>query len=255
MSLTIPVFLVLLSPAAGFGNALFQKVPTDQQTFASGTPDRVEIELPNFDELFGRVQQVSPLARLAIESNGETEGYSRGFNDIRETSGKLRPQCEDEKSLAYTQGLGPPLLRFRATLEGPCIGEGFANLITNNEDRRKWDDQLDHVVEAYPVLDFDAVNMAMGFKYGDCSRLGVGHCVTKPNFGIDAREQLTLCGINNFPDDSCLIWGTEMESWHDHLLPPGKRVTRAKSHIFTNTLVPTSENTMDVEYVIQLDIG
>lgn len=153
------------------------------------------------------------------------------------------------------QGLGAPILRFRATLEGPCIGEGFANLIMNDEDRKKWDSQLDHVVEAYPILDFDAINIAMGFNYGDCSRLGVGHCVTKPNLGIDAREQLTLCGINDFQDSSCLIWGTEMESWHDYLLPPGKRVTRAKSHIFTTTLIPTSENTMDIEYVIQLEIG
>jgi hypothetical protein len=153
------------------------------------------------------------------------------------------------------QGLGVPILRLRATLEGPCVGEGFANFIMNTEGRKKWDSQIDHVFEAYPVVDFDAINIAMGFKYGDCSRLGVGHCVTKPNLGIDAREQLTLCGINDFKDGSCLIFGTEMESWHDHLLPPGKRVTRAKSHIFTTTLIPTSENTMDIEYVLQLEIG
>lgn len=153
------------------------------------------------------------------------------------------------------QGLGVPILRFRATLEGPCVGEGFANFIMNTEDRKKWDSQIDSVYEAYPILDLDAANIAMGNKFGDCSRLGVGHCLTKPNLGIDAREQLTICGINDFADGSCLIWGTEMESWHDHLLPPGKRVTRAKSHIFSTTLVPTSENTIDVEYVLQLEIG
>lgn len=153
------------------------------------------------------------------------------------------------------QGVGVPILRFRATLEGPCIGEGFANFIMNTEDRKKWDSQIDNVYEAYPILDLDTANTAMGFKYGDCSRLGVGHCLTKPNLGIDAREQLTICGINDFADGSCVIWGTEMESWHDHLLPPGKRVTRAKSHIFSTTLVPTSEKTIDVEYVLQLEIG
>lgn len=73
--------------------------------------------------------------------------------------------------------------------------------------------------------------------------------------GIDAREQLTICGINNFQDKSCLIWGTEMESWHDHLLPPGDRHTRAKSHIFSTTMMPTGPNSFDVEYVLQLDIG
>ncbi len=34
----------------------------------------VEIELPNFDELFNRIQQVSPLARLAME--GGTGGFA-----------------------------------------------------------------------------------------------------------------------------------------------------------------------------------
>ena len=140
-------------------------------------------------------------------------------------------------------------------MKGPCDGEAFANFMTNLDDRKKWDAQIDNVYEAYPILDLDSVNIAMGFKYGDCSRLGVGHCVTKANFGIDAREQLTLCGINDFADGSCIIWGTEMEEWHNHLLPPGKRVTRAKSHIFSTTLIPTGTDTFDVEYVIQLDIG
>jgi hypothetical protein len=33
------------------------------------------------------------------------------------------------------------------------------------------------------------------------------------------------------------------------------RVTRAKSHLFATTLVPTSESSFDVEYVLQLEIG
>jgi hypothetical protein len=33
------------------------------------------------------------------------------------------------------------------------------------------------------------------------------------------------------------------------------RVTRAKSHLFSTTLVPTSESSFDVEYVLQLEIG
>ena len=141
-------------------------------------------------------------------------------------------------------------------MKGYCDGEAFANFIMNVEDRRKWDSQIDNVYEAYPILDLDAANIAMGFqKYGHCSRLGIGHCTTKPNMGIDAREQLTICGINNFPDGSTLIWGTEMEEWHDYLFPPGDRVTRAKSHIFTTTLVPTGPESFDVEYVLQLDIG
>lgn len=153
------------------------------------------------------------------------------------------------------KGFGAPILRFRSSMQGPCDGEAFANFIMNLDDRKKWDSQIDNVVEAYPVHDLDSANIAMGFKYGDCSRLGVGHCVTKANLGIDAREQLTICGINDFADGSCMIWGTEMEEWHDHLLPGEKRVTRAKSHIFTTTLIPTGPESFDVEYVLQLDIG
>jgi hypothetical protein len=153
------------------------------------------------------------------------------------------------------QGLNAPLLRFRASLEGPCDGEAFSNFVTNLYDRKKWDAQIDNVYEAYTIDDLDMANMAMGFKYGDCSKMGVGHCITKANLGIDAREQLTICGINDFKDGSCIIWGTEMEDRHNYLFPPGQRTTRARSHLFSTTLTPTSTNSFDVEYVIQLEIG
>jgi hypothetical protein len=153
------------------------------------------------------------------------------------------------------QGLNAPLLRFRSTMEGPCDGESFANLIMNLEDRKKWDSQIDNVYEAYTIDDLDMANMAMGFNYGDCSKMGIGHCLTKSNLGIDAREQLTICGINDFDDGSSIVWGTEMEDRHNHLFPPGQRSTRARSHLFSTTLTPTSSDTFDVEYTIQLEIG
>lgn len=83
----MPMFQLLmvalqLSFASGFSNALFQKAPSAQQKAPSRTPDRVEIELPDFDELFNRVQQVSPLAQVAIESANDVAGYTGGFNDI-----------------------------------------------------------------------------------------------------------------------------------------------------------------------------
>ena len=34
----------------------------------------VEIELPDFDEMFRRIQAVSPLARLAVQGGGSGEG-------------------------------------------------------------------------------------------------------------------------------------------------------------------------------------
>lgn len=51
-----------------FSGTLFQKAPTKQRT-APSKKDGVDIELPDFDELFNRISQVSPLARRVIESN------------------------------------------------------------------------------------------------------------------------------------------------------------------------------------------
>ena len=156
------------------------------------------------------------------------------------------------------KGLGSPLLRFRSSMKGPCVSEAFANFIMNLDERSKWDPQIADVREVYPVGDLDAANIAMGFgKYGDCSRLGVGYCQTKAAFGVSPREQLTMCGIQDFQDGSTVIWGTEMEEWHNHLLPgdDSDRHVRAKSHIFSTTLVPTGEDSFDVEYVLQMDLG
>lgn len=259
--------ILLVSAAYGFGgSALFQQAPAAQQTFPSKT-NGVEIELPDFDELFRRIQDVSPLARVAVEKNGggiDGKG-ERGFAAMEDSwckdmkwknveANKRRTVHQIQKIDNY-DGHKPPIIRFRASFEGPCVGEAFANMIMETEERKRWDSQIDYVYEAYPVDDLDSVNIAMGFKYGDCSRVGVGHCLTKSNMGIDAREQLTLCGINDFADGSCLIWGTEMEEWHDHLFPPGQRRTRGKSHLFSTVLVPTSATTFDAEYVLQLDIG
>ena len=43
-----------------------------QRTTPSKT-DGVEIEIPNFDEFFGRIREVSPLAAMAID--GQTGGF------------------------------------------------------------------------------------------------------------------------------------------------------------------------------------
>lgn len=56
-----------------FTATMWQEAPAMQRTAPSKT-EGVEIELPNFDELFNRIQQVSPLARLAME--GGTGGFA-----------------------------------------------------------------------------------------------------------------------------------------------------------------------------------
>mmetsp|Transcript_7125 Transcript_7125/g.12595 ORF Transcript_7125/g.12595 Transcript_7125/m.12595 type:complete len:343 (-) Transcript_7125:240-1268(-) len=256
--------LLISSGATAFTSPIFQKAATLQRTAPSKT-EGVEIELPDFEEMFGRIQAVSPLAKLAIEGGGAGEGG--GFAKVVETSpaGMKWKKVEKNKKkqvhqidrIDNFQNLGPPLLRWRASMEGPCHGMMFADFIMNVDRRQSWDPQIDNVCELYPIYDLDAANIAMGFgKFGDCQKCGVGYTLTKQHpIGITPREQLTLCGINNLSDGSWLIWGTELEEWHNHLMPEGERRTRARSHLFSIALVPTGDNSFDAEYSLQLDFG
>eukprot|EP01083_Nonionella_stella_P133341 405365_1 len=72
---------------------------------------------------------------------------------------------------------------------------------------------------------------------------------------IDGREQLTLCGVQKFPNGGYSIWGKELEERHNHLLPDCQRHVRSKSHVFSVTLMPTREDAFEVEYVLQLEVG
>eukprot|EP00956_Cyclotella_meneghiniana_P031444 scaffold82592_cov67-Cyclotella_meneghiniana.AAC.2 len=260
--------LLLITSSTSTSNAftgpIFQEAAPLQRTTPSKTSG-VEIELPDFEKFFGRLQEVSPLAKLAFSGGGA--GVGGGFAAIEDTTpeGYKWKRVEKNKrkivhqidKLDNFQNLGPPVLRWRASLQGPPHGLLFANFIMTRDKRQLWDPQIENVVELYPVYDLDSANIAMGFgKYGDCSKLGVGYTITKAHpIGISPREQLTLCGIQNFDDGSYLIWGTEMEEWHNHLLPEGERLTRAKSHLFSIALVPTGPNSFDAEYILQLDFG
>jgi len=255
---TLAILLQLVGNVESFSSPIFTPA------VAIRTPSKtqgVEIELPNFDELFGRISQVSPLARMVLQQKeggfaavDESQLIDKKWNTMEQDKQKKKPVHLVQK-IDNFQNLGSPMLRFRSSLEGPCIGERFANFIMNFEERKRWDKQIDAVDELYPIYDTDAANMVMGFKYGECSRLGVGYCATKPNFVVSGREQLTLCGIQDFDNGSCVIWGTEMEDRHNHLLPNVPRRERARSHLFSTVIQPTGPNSFDVEYVLQLDCG
>ena len=82
-------------PAHGFSNTLFQELVTEQLTFPSRTPSRIEIELPNFDELFTRVQTVSPLARVAMmEQQQKQEELMSGDKKRRRGFDAIEPSCK-----------------------------------------------------------------------------------------------------------------------------------------------------------------
>jgi hypothetical protein len=236
---------------------------TEQKTMQRTTPsktDGVEIEIPNFDELFGRIKEVSPLAALAIDGK---EGNFQVADELypsclkwKKVESNKRKTVHQIEKIDNFQGLGCPIVRFRASLKGPCIGMKFASFIMDLEERKKWDPQIEQVDEIFPIYDVDAANIAMDFQYGDCKRLGIGYCQTKSNPVVDGREQLILCGIQDMPNQSTVIWGTELEEWHNHLFPQDiPRRTRAKSHLFASTLVPTGPDSFDVEYILQLEVG
>jgi len=248
-----------ISCSSAFSTPVFQESTTLRRT-APSQREGVEIELPDFNELFYRVQRVSPLAKQVLE-----RGADGGFASIEKNppgmnwkvieSNKRRTVHHIDK-IDNFQNLNCPIVRFRSSLAGPCVGEKFAEFIMNLDERKRWDPQIADVDEIYPIYDLATANLAMGMgRYGDCTRMGVGYCQTKANLVVTPREQLTLCGIQKFACGSTLIWGTEMEEWHNHLFPEGERQTRAKSHIFSTAIVPTGPESFDVEYVLQLEIG
>ncbi len=70
---------------SAFSSPIFQESVALQRTAPSKT-EGIDIELPDFDEFFDRIQAVSPLARLAINGGGSGEGG--GFAAV-DDSGKF----------------------------------------------------------------------------------------------------------------------------------------------------------------------
>lgn len=218
----------------------------------------VEIELPDFETLFDRVQAASPLARHVMEGN------SGGFDSMSADSDTLKwKKLESNErrtvhridKLDSYQNVKTPLLRFRSHIKGNLIGERFSHFIMDLDERKKWDDQVARNEEVFPIDDLESVNAILGDeeKYGICTRVGVGYTQTKQGF-ISPREQLIIGGMQEFKDGATILWGTEMEEQHNYLLPEGQRHTRAKSHLFAATLAPADDG-FDVEYLLQMDVG
>ena len=78
-----------VAASSAFSTPIFQETATLQRTAPSKTQG-VEIELPDFDEFFRRIQEVSPLARLAVQGGGSGEGG--GFAAVDDTSEFLLSQ-------------------------------------------------------------------------------------------------------------------------------------------------------------------
>jgi len=235
----------------------------------------VAIEMPNFDELYYRISQVSPLASMALHE--ETPGdfaIADSLSSSCSSNYKWKKIESNKNKLVHSiekidnfQNLGCPLLRFRSSFDASLNlnnnGQKFTDVLMKLEHRKQWDLTIEQLYEIYPIRDLKAANELIGSsssqsqKYGECSLLGVGYVQTKKNFVVSSREQLMVCGRQEFSNSngSVLIWGTEMEDNQNHLLPDGERHTRARSHLFSTTLMPTGPKSFDVEYIVQLDSG
>jgi hypothetical protein len=243
----------------GNARAAVSKAPiANRQEWQSG----VEIELPNLELLFDRIATASPLAKAVMEGNSEG-GLGAIDDDVKHPELKWKKMEENKRRTVHRvdkterfQGVKAPLLRFRSSIKGPCIPERFSHFIMDIDERKKWDDQIARQEDLYPIDDLGVVDAMLcdQDKYGKCAKVGVGYTQTKQGI-ISPREQLILGGMQEFENGATILWGTEMEEYHNHLLPEGQRHTRANSHLFAATLVPTSPDSFDIEYLLQMDVG
>mmetsp|Transcript_37865 Transcript_37865/g.61888 ORF Transcript_37865/g.61888 Transcript_37865/m.61888 type:complete len:366 (-) Transcript_37865:64-1161(-) len=241
---------------AAFGNP---KYFTDKY-IPAGKPG-VVLKVPNFDVLFDHISNVSPLARQAM-----TEDNPGGIKAIDNAADVYKWKVTDSNSKRLVshidkidnfQDKGVPLLRFRSALQGPSKkrGQCFSELVSVSDLRQKWDATNAMVDTIYSAASLDDVKKHDGNKYGEPSLFGIGYVKTKQSV-VSPREQLMLCGVQNFPSGAAIIWGVELEEDQNYLFPEDqKRTPRSTSHIFSSTLIPTGEDTFDVEYVIQLEVG
>ena len=233
-----------------------------------------EIVLPDFDVLFSQITALSPLCRQLVEGERD-ELRPGGFADV--PLGKIRPGVDapsrgllswktveyNERRLVFNVerldnflDRRAPLLRLRSRLRGEERGRGkkFSRLLTDYKLRSQWDPNCADVYEMYAPQDMADVERTMGGGLGQCIRFGVGYCRTKKNV-VSPREQMTLCGVQEFSAGGAIVWGVELEDDQRHLFPPGKRLIRSRSHIFSTAIVPTVADAFDCEHVLQLEIG
>jgi len=246
-----------LGKEAAFATPVFPKEkPLTIPTNETG----VNLILPDFDVLFSRIAEISPLARQILE--GRDMG---GFRDLDITPDLTiwKTVEKNEKRLVHEidridnfEGTHTPLIRMRSRLKGPerDRGDRFSRLLTDQEFRMQWDPNCAEIYEMYLADDISDIDMVMERKFGKCQKFGLGYCRTKKNV-VSPREQLTLCGLQEFPGGASIVWGIELEDDQNHLFPPGERLIRSRSHIFSNAIIPTGDNTFDCEYVLCLEIG
>ena len=75
---TLALLAASASVTTAFSSSTLFQEQISQQKLAPSKTEGVDIELPDFDELFGRIEHVSPLARTVIRKleTGEEKGFA-----------------------------------------------------------------------------------------------------------------------------------------------------------------------------------
>ena len=242
---------------AAFGNPKYYS-----DKFVRADRDGAQLKVPKFDVFFDELQKVSPLVKQALHE--ENPGGIAAIDDAADVYTWKHMEHHPNRLISQVdkidnfQDHGVPLIRVRSSLRGPSKQKGiyFSELISTTELRQKWDATNKIVETIYNAADLDDIKKFQGDEYGEPVMFGVGYVKTKQSV-VSPREQMTLCGVQNFPSGASIVWGVELEEDQDHLFPKDqpKRMPRSTSHLFAMTLIPTGEETYDVEYVLQLDVG
>ncbi|GMH58077.1 hypothetical protein TrRE_jg5146, partial [Triparma retinervis] len=153
-----------------------------------------------------------------MDKQGDKHDELEGWTMMEDNRGKKNKSFTTIEKIDKFNGIDTPLLRFRTTIKSGTYKQSFvqhfANLIMKKPQRSPWDPACESVSEVYP-LDLAVGNSLFSSSSpsscGVLTRLGVGHCTTKPAAGglVSPREQLTLCGINEFPTGGGVVWGYE----------------------------------------------
>ena len=171
-----------LGKEAAFATPVFPKErPLTIPTNVTG----VKLILPDFDVLFSRIAELSPLAKQILE--GRELG---GFQDLDMTPDSLvwKTVEKNEKRLVHEieridnfEGTHTPLIRMRSRLHGPerDRGDRFSRLLTDQEFRVHWDPNCAEIYEMYLADDVNDVEMVMADNFGKCQKFGLGYCRTK----------------------------------------------------------------------------
>ena len=190
---SVPTSWRSLGAQCAFATPVF---PKEQPLTIPTNVTGVDLVLPDFDVLFSRIAEISPLAKQILEGS-----RMRGFSDLDMVPDSLQWKTVEKNTKRLVQeidridnfeGHRTPLIRMRARLKGPEFerGKRFSSFLTDQDLRTKWDPNCALIHEMYLAEDIEDIDLVMGGSFGKCIRFGLGYCRTK-----QVRRKELVCDI------------------------------------------------------------